>query len=79
MNRRRETRRPVSILGQVVAKSSAPVFCRVLDVSDGGARLKSAHAQSLPDTFDLEMPCEEVARSSEVRWREGTQLGVKFK
>jgi hypothetical protein len=79
MNRRRETRRPVSLLGQVVTNSTTPVFCRVLDVSAGGARLKSAHAESLPDTFELELPSEKVARTSEVRWRDGGQVGVKFK
>jgi hypothetical protein len=79
MNRRRETRRPVSILGQVVTKSTTPVFCRVLDVSENGARLKSAQAESLPDTFELELPSEKVARTSEVRWRDGRQVGVKFK
>jgi hypothetical protein len=79
MNRRRETRRPVSLLGQVVTKSTTPVFCRVLDLSENGARLKSGQAESLPDTFELELPSEEVARTSEVRWRDGSQLGVKFK
>jgi hypothetical protein len=54
------------------------VFCRVLDLSNGGARIKSAQAETIPDRFDLHVPSEGLSRTSAVRWRKGGQIGVTF-
>jgi hypothetical protein len=54
------------------------VFCRVLDLSDTGARLKSAQAESIPNQFELEVPSEGIQRPGAVQWRRGGELGVKF-
>jgi hypothetical protein len=77
MDRRAFPRRPVSVLGHVLTRTRS-VFCRVLDLSDRGARLGSAKAETIPDQFHLHVPSEGLSRTSAVRWRMGGQIGVKF-
>jgi hypothetical protein len=47
-------------------------------LSDGGARIRSAQAETIPDQFNLHVPSEGMSRTSVVQWRRGGQLGVKF-
>jgi hypothetical protein len=78
-DQRREKRRRADVLGQIMTRAKTAVFCRVVDLSTGGARLKTSQAPVIPDHFELELPSEGVRRPSEVRWRKGTEIGVKFK
>ena len=78
MDRRIAKRRPVCVLGHVVTRVRS-VFCRVLDLSETGARLKSAQSDVIPDRFDLNVPSEGVQRTGEVQWRNGRELGVRFR
>jgi hypothetical protein len=77
MDRRFVPRRPVSVLGHVLTRTRS-VFCRVLDLSDGGARLRSAQAETIPNQFNLHVPSKGLTRTGAVQWRRGGQLGVKF-
>jgi hypothetical protein len=77
MDRRVAKRGPAFVLGHVLTRTRS-VFCRVLDLSETGARLKSAQAEIIPNQFELEVPSEGIQRPGAVQWRRGGELGVKF-
>ncbi len=52
--------------------------CIVRDISDGGARLELYHNDLVPDHFDLYVPLKETTFPVEVRWRQNSELGVRF-
>jgi hypothetical protein len=54
-----------------------PVMLR--NISEGGACLRSMSGASLPETFLLSVPLEQIKVVCEVRWRRGRDLGVRFK
>ncbi len=55
---------------------ATPIFCKVLDISHGGARLMVQGASVLPDTFVMCMATSK--RHARVMWRSGQEVGVKF-
>jgi len=57
-----------------------PRPCRVLDISDGGARLSVFTAtDAIPDTFKLVLSrSAAVRRACRVAWRADNQIGVQF-
>jgi len=60
---------------------SASATCEVLDISDGGARLRPLMCapDTLPERFTLLLStCGKVRRFCHVVWRSRTELGVEF-
>jgi hypothetical protein len=53
-----------------------PIFCKVLDISHGGARLMVQGASVLPDAFVMCMGTSK--RHARVMWRSGQEVGVEF-
>jgi hypothetical protein len=69
------------IAGIDVGDGSASTACEILDISDGGARLRPLMAtpKSLPGRFTLLLSsCGRVHRSCRVIWRSAAELGVQF-
>ncbi len=52
--------------------------CVVRDLSDTGARLQVAQANSVPDTFELLIDLDGFEAPVEVAWRDLTEVGVRF-
>lgn len=55
---------------------ATPIFCKVLDISHGGARLMAEGASVLPDAFVMCMGTSK--RHARVMWRSGQEVGVEF-
>jgi hypothetical protein len=51
---------------------------KVLDLSDGGAKLKIEDSQFVRPHFRLKFAPAEHGRSCRVIWRKGSTIGVKF-
>lgn len=58
-------------------KGKSAIDCRILDISETGARLEFPSAQLLPHTFDLHVQGMPV-RLCMLRWAKGNQIGVWF-
>ena len=60
---------------------SASTSCEILDISEGGARLRPLMCTPdiLPEQFTLLLSaCGRVRRSCKVIWRSRAELGVQF-
>jgi hypothetical protein len=60
---------------------SASMACEILDISEGGARLRPLMCapNMLPDRFVLLLStCGKVRRDCRVAWRSKVDLGVQF-
>lgn len=60
--------------------SSSPLFpCKMLDVSDAGARLQLDVPGTLPDEFILVLSRDgRLSRKCRIRWRRRDMVGVRF-
>ncbi len=47
-------------------------------MSDGGAKIEVQGGESVPSTFELQIPRLGVAFHAETRWRYAHSIGVKF-
>src|SRR5947209_7203468 len=80
--RRRHPRKPVNqpavaALGD--GERPALRACVVVDISAGGAKLKIAAPEELPETFTLILSWgARTTRRCLVRWRSQTEVGVQF-
>ena len=54
------------------------IDCKILDVSDDGARVAWPSGKDLPDVFELQIDSSRILGTAEVVWREHHQVGVKF-
>jgi len=52
--------------------------CTVLDISEGGARLKVEDAHFVKPQFHLKFERASPGRLCKVAWRKGDVIGVKF-
>ncbi len=80
-NHRRFVRRPLGYRAKIVAPDGSwGRNCRVLDVSDGGARLVTEQPVELPENFILALAMRGVAkRHCHVIWKQDCEIGVEFK
>ena len=53
--------------------------CILRNLGERGARLTFAHAASLPDEFDLQVPRMERSFRARIVWRRRDELGVSFR
>ncbi len=52
--------------------------CVVLDLSDGGARLRVENPADLPAVFEMRIGRETRWRKVQLRWRKPSEVGVAF-
>jgi hypothetical protein len=74
----REVRRVRQISAWIKVKDRAVAECRVMDISNNGAKIVAATATVVPDRFQLAFFEGDQTRSCEVIWRHGKVFGVKF-
>ncbi|SFL51121.1 PilZ domain-containing protein [Methylobacterium pseudosasicola] len=79
IERRQTARRRVCLGGRVRIAAFLPeIDCVVRDVSLGGARIGVPVEATLPDCFDLFIPCRNETRRAFVAWRAGAMVGIGF-
>jgi hypothetical protein len=76
-NRRKFPRRPMLKNGTIHLGPGYTLPCLVLNVSDGGAKIKTQSVASCPDRFGIEIGGE-PARPCRVAWRAGELIGVEY-
>ena len=52
--------------------------CNVIDISDGGAKLRTHNLSVLPNTFELTFDNFLTIRQCRLIWRDGDFLGLAF-
>lgn len=79
-NRRRSVRRAIGYSAKIVASDGSwQRDCRVLDVSQTGAKLAIDRAAELPQDFILALSAQgNATRFCQVVWVEDSQIGVRF-
>jgi len=79
VERRQRTRRSQVSSAWADPGGILPVIdCRIVDVSDGGARVTAAPGVEIPDVFQLQIDSHRILGAAEVVWRGPRQVGVKF-
>ena len=78
--KQRETRRRLNKPGWISVDGAFGVQkCTVEDISQNGAQILAAQAQSIPKTFTLSFSqADRSGRRCHVVWRSGAKLGVRF-
>lgn len=79
--RRRSPRRPVNIAALIMDKRDGLPLrdCTIVDISQGGAKLRVAGAATLPEFFTLVLShAARTHRRCQVRWRSVVDVGVQF-
>jgi len=79
MERRRSPRLHVDRPAQISTPGGEPIPCRILDVSEHGAKLRPGWKGSLPNGFDLRDIFTDVHRATLVVWRGLSGIGVRFR
>jgi PilZ domain len=81
-DQRSARRRPTNRLAKIChEEGGSEVYCRIVDISDGGARLMlTRHLPlELPDQFMLFLSLDgRVSLPCNVVWRDARQVDVKF-
>ena len=80
-NLRKFVRRSLGYRAKIVATDGSwGRNCRVVDVSDGGAKLVTEQPLELPDEFILALATRGAAnRHCHVVWRDDCEIGVEFR
>jgi hypothetical protein len=79
VERRRRTRRHAVSPAWADPGGVLPVIdCKILDLSEDGARVFEPPGMELPDQFQLQIDSSRILGSAEVVWRGGSQVGVRF-
>ena len=80
-NRRKATRRTIGYRARIIASDGAwERDCRVIDVSQTGAKLAIDQGDELPKEFVLALSARGAAtRNCHVVWTTEREIGVKFK
>ncbi len=77
-DRRGSQRRRLIRRGNVIFRNgNCTMSCQILDISEGGARIRPLDTAYLPEEFILKLRDGEVRRC-ELVWREGDVIGVRF-
>lgn len=81
VRRRKSGRRSVLRPAVLAVGEDGPAFCScvVVDISEGGAKLKVDRPSDLPECFTLILSWgARTVRRCEARWRSATEIGVQF-
>ena len=77
-NRRKFARRALTYPAKIIANDGSwGRNCRLLDVSDGGARLVTEKPLELPENFTLALSGK-TARRCRLKWMDDCEIGVIF-
>ncbi len=76
-DKRVRARRSIAHTAHVATGVSQPIACRVIDVSELGARLVVGDPQTMPQQFLIVLG-PKLSRWCDVMWRSETEVGVKF-
>lgn len=77
-NRKKLARRLLNYPAKIIANDGSwGRNCRLVDVSDGGARLVTDCPLELPQDFTLALSGN-IARRCHLMWSEDCEVGVKF-
>ena len=74
---RKFTRRDIDLAVRIKLADGSTVPCVLLDLSQGGVRVKVANPGELPDQFRLELS-DKLHRLSRIAWRSAEEVGVEF-
>ena len=79
-NRRKAVRRAIAYNAKIVASDGSwDRDCRVLDVSDTGAKIRVEQAAALPSDFMLALSAQgKASRRCHVMWVKEAEIGVVF-
>lgn len=77
-DRRTQARTPVLRDGRAFRPDGLAASVLIVDLSDGGARLRVRGGQILPDAFVLADPLTFQAHRAAVVWRRDAELGVRL-
>jgi PilZ domain len=79
-NNRKKQRKPVSMAGFIYTIDGWPISeCKMLDISEGGAKLSLSSSETVPDEFLLSLSRNgNVRRRCHLRWRKEGVFGVRF-
>lgn len=78
LDRRVAPRAAVMRDGQAFRPDGFTASVLILDLSDGGARLRPRGAERLPDLFVLADPKTFLAHQAQVMWRRDGEMGVRL-
>lgn len=78
LDRRRDPRTAVMRDGQAFRPGGLDETVLIVDLSDGGARLRVRGAKTLPDDFVLADPSTFLAHRAQVIWRKEAEVGVRL-
>jgi len=77
--KRREVRQRALRSAKVIYNNrSCLVDCQIRDLSRGGCRIRIANSTSVPTIFELQIIGVPEIRLCEIRWRNATEVGVRF-
>ncbi len=79
MDRRSSTRLRVDRPAQIVVPGGETIPCRILDLSEHGARIRPAWKVWVPNAFDLEDMFSGARREVRTVWRGLSGVGVRFR
>jgi hypothetical protein len=74
---RKFTRRAIDLVVQIDTDDGSTVRGELLDLSQGGVRLKVSNPDGLPDQFMLKLS-NKLDRRSRIVWRSTDEIGVEF-
>jgi hypothetical protein len=74
---RKFTRRNIDLVVQIETDDGSTVCGTLLDLSQGGVRLKVNNPDSLPEQFMLKLSAK-LHRRSRIAWRSAEEIGVEF-
>ncbi len=78
LDRRISPRAAVMRDGQAFRPDGLAATVLILNLSDGGARLRVRGGQTLPDDFVLADPLTWLAHRAQVIWRKDAEVGVRL-
>ena len=54
------------------------IDCRIVDLTDDGAKVVSPQGVDIPQLFHLQIDAARILGAAEVVWRSDNQVGVRF-
>ena len=74
---RKFTRRDIDLVVHIDARDGTIIDAEMLDLSQGGVRLKVGNPDNLPEQFLLQLSAT-IYRWSRIAWRSTHEIGVEF-
>lgn len=78
VERRARPRRWRLELAEISAGDAAPISCTIVDISEGGARVRVSRPVALPAAFRLVDSRERTVYEATLVWSASNEFGIKF-